>query len=203
MVKPPEMTDLRKAAEMALDWMERYESNNPIFEITEPIQALRQALANEALDRMVAENERLGLYEDGPAVKSYCGGKPNYCTPEETFGEKQMKIVINVDYGGFGLSEEATRMYLTKTGQVWEEEVRQPSGMTLFWLDKANEKLFWDSEIPRNDPILVEIVEALKSQKASSPYASLKVVEIPEGVNWYIVEHDGMEHIAERHQVWK
>ncbi len=27
------MTDIRKAAEMALDWMERYESNNPIFEI--------------------------------------------------------------------------------------------------------------------------------------------------------------------------
>ena len=38
------MSDLRKAAEMALDWMERYESNNPIFEITEPIQALRQAI---------------------------------------------------------------------------------------------------------------------------------------------------------------
>ena len=49
-----------------------------------PQEAIRQALAHEALDRMVAENQRLGLYDDGPAVKTYAGGKPNYCTPEVT-----------------------------------------------------------------------------------------------------------------------
>ena len=49
-----------------------------------PVEAIRQALAHEALDRMVAENQRLGLYDDGPAVKTYAGGKPNYCTPEVT-----------------------------------------------------------------------------------------------------------------------
>jgi hypothetical protein len=43
-----------------------------------------KALAHEALDEMVAENQRLGFYDDGPAVKTYAGGKPNYCTPEET-----------------------------------------------------------------------------------------------------------------------
>jgi hypothetical protein len=31
---------------------------------------LRKALAQEALDEMVAENQRLGLYDDGPAVKT-------------------------------------------------------------------------------------------------------------------------------------
>ncbi len=113
-----------------------------------------------------------------------------------------MKIVINRDFGGFGLSDEAIRMYLTRTNQVWEEEVRQPSGMTLFWLDKANDKLFWDGDINRNDPILVEIVEALKPKKASGQYASLKVVEIPENVVWEIKENDGMEHIAEVHRTW-
>jgi len=30
----------------------------------------RQALAHEAMDRMVAENQRLGLYDDGPTVKT-------------------------------------------------------------------------------------------------------------------------------------
>jgi hypothetical protein len=29
-----------------------------------PVEALRKALAHEALDRMVAENQRLGLYDD-------------------------------------------------------------------------------------------------------------------------------------------
>ena len=43
------MTDaLRKAAEMALDWMERYQTSRPIFVIAEPIKALRQALAESA-----------------------------------------------------------------------------------------------------------------------------------------------------------
>jgi len=60
------MTDLRKAAELALEALE------DVFDLknkdVEAIQALRQALAQT----------------EKPPVKSYCGGKPNYCTPEET-----------------------------------------------------------------------------------------------------------------------
>ena len=37
--------------------------------------------AHEALDEMVAENQRLGLYDDGPAVKTYCTPE---VTPEAT-----------------------------------------------------------------------------------------------------------------------
>jgi hypothetical protein len=69
------MNDLRQAAEMALNYFEDARG----LEDTEVAikEALRQALAEEALDRMVAENQRLGLYDDGPAVKTYC-------TPEVT-----------------------------------------------------------------------------------------------------------------------
>jgi len=56
------MTDLRKAAEMALEALEEQ------WEEHEAIDALRQALAQT----------------EKPPVKSYCGGKPNYCTPEVT-----------------------------------------------------------------------------------------------------------------------
>ena len=56
------MNDLRKAAEMALGALD---SDNPDIQLRAAI-ALRQAL------------------EDRPLVKTYCGGKPNYCTPEET-----------------------------------------------------------------------------------------------------------------------
>jgi len=81
------MTDLRKAAEMALEYFEdAYGLEDTEVAIKE---ALRQALAHKALDRMVAENERLGLYEDGPAVKTYCGGKPNYCTPVDAVSISQ------------------------------------------------------------------------------------------------------------------
>ena len=57
------MTDLREAAEMALEALEDIFGKEK--KDVGAINALRQAL------------------DDKPAVKSYCGGKPNYCTPEE------------------------------------------------------------------------------------------------------------------------
>jgi hypothetical protein len=66
------MTDLRKAAEMALEFVSwftsDYHSIRPMHKAQEIAEALRQALAQE---------------EKSP-VKSNCGGKPNYCTPEVT-----------------------------------------------------------------------------------------------------------------------
>jgi hypothetical protein len=61
------MTDLRKAAEMALEALMQKGEHHP--KVYQAAEALRQALAHEALDRMVAENERLGLYEDEPPTK--------------------------------------------------------------------------------------------------------------------------------------
>ena len=70
--------NLRQAAEALLNHWEAGEYKNCTGYMAGHIRVLREALAHEALDRMVAENQRFGLYEDGPAVK------PNYCTPEET-----------------------------------------------------------------------------------------------------------------------
>ena len=56
------MNDLRRAAEVALQYFEdAYGLEDEEVVIKE---ALRQALAHEALDKMVAENQRLGLYDD-------------------------------------------------------------------------------------------------------------------------------------------
>ena len=90
-----------------------------------------------------------------------------------------MKVVINSDYGGFGLSDEALELYANKKGK------------------SADDIYFFD--ISRDDPDLIEIVEHL-GQKANDSYAQLKIVEIPDGVNWYIAEYDGLEHVAERHR---
>lgn len=66
------MTDLRKAAEMALEFVEWFASDDhsirPKHKAPKIAEALRQALAQE----------------EKPPVKSYCVGKPNYCTPEVT-----------------------------------------------------------------------------------------------------------------------
>lgn len=53
----------------------------------------------------------------------------------------------------------------------------------------------------RDDPNLVKVVEEL-GEKADGRCAHLKIVEIPDGVDWIIEEYDGMEHIAEVHRTW-
>ena len=56
------MKDLRKAAEQAIEAI----MHGGVKEQAAAVYELRQALAQE----------------EKPPVKSYCGGKPNYCTPD-------------------------------------------------------------------------------------------------------------------------
>jgi len=90
-----------------------------------------------------------------------------------------MKIVINACYGGFGLSKEALALFNERTGTVITHE----------------------RDIERNNPILVEIVEQL-GEAADGEFAELKVVEIPDDVQWQIEEYDGNEWVAEKHRTW-
>jgi hypothetical protein len=90
------------------------------------------------------------------------------------------KIVINICHGGFGLSETAELRYLELTGQPISE---------------------YRWEIKRDDPVLVKVVEELGEQ-ANTRYSNLKVVEIPDEVEWSIHEYDGVEWVAEAHRTW-
>jgi hypothetical protein len=90
-----------------------------------------------------------------------------------------MKVVINTCYGKFGLSEKAKKLYCERTGI---------------------EKIYnW--EIERNDPVLVQVVEEL-GEEADGDYGQLKVVDIPEDVQWDINDYDGKEWVAEVHRTW-
>lgn len=91
------------------------------------------------------------------------------------------KIVINEEYGGFGLSDKAWKLYCENTGKDPEKD--------------------WAGEIPRDDAVLIEIVETL-GKESWDDYAKLKIVEIPEDVQWEIQEYDGREWIAEVHRRW-
>ncbi len=112
------MNDLRKAAEMALEaLMQRGEHHPKVYQAAE---ALRQAL------------------DDKPAVKTYAGGKPNYCTPnvdavnmtqdrvdEMAKGEHEPvawvqpngEIVVRTDYGG--------RLYYSEQNVYTAQKVAQ------------------------------------------------------------------------------
>lgn len=95
-----------------------------------------------------------------------------------------MKVVINRCFGGFGLSKEAYEFL----GLEWD-------GCGSYPKNEEGEK------ISRNDVRLVECVEKL-GKKAAGFDAELKVVEIPDDVEYEIDEYDGQETIHEKHRMW-
>jgi hypothetical protein len=110
-----------------------------------------------------------------------------------------MKVVINSDYGGFGISDEAMELYLTRKGLPF---VKRPWRNGFLFGDPIDDQhCFFESDFDRNDPILVQVVEKL-GKKANGQYASLRIVEIPDDVEWVLHEYDGIESIHEKHRVW-
>ena len=99
-----------------------------------------------------------------------------------TENDKMQKIVINADHGGFGLSD---------AGMLRYAEIKK--------IEDVNTIHIYD--ICRDDPVLVQVVEEL-GKKSFDRYAKLRVVEIPEGVSWFIEEYDGLEHVSEKHRTW-
>jgi len=57
-------------------------------------------------------------------------------------------------------------------------------------------------DIPRNDPLLLRVVKELGAKEASGGCALLKIITIPDDVEWEIEEYDGLEHVAEKHRTW-
>ena len=53
----------------------------------------------------------------------------------------------------------------------------------------------------RTDPLLIKVIEEL-GDEASGSCAELRIVEIPDGIDYEIDEYDGLEHIAEVHRTW-
>jgi len=92
------------------------------------------------------------------------------------------KVVINRCYGGFGLSDTAEALYCAYANKNPDE--------------------FSRSDIPRDCPILLQVIEQLGIDECHGKYASLKIVEIPDDVEWVIEDYDGKELVAEAHRTW-
>lgn len=57
------------------------------------------------------------------------------------------------------------------------------------------------SALDRADPNLVKVVKEL-GKKANGKFADLKIVTIPDGVDFEIDKYDGLESIHEKHRSW-
>ena len=138
-----------------------------------------------------------------------------------------MKIAINKCYGGFSLSHEAEMEVARRKGIELYPFInkRRKDGsldfhkfepylgekeLLIFYATKPLEKDGTYKEdsyysggrnLERNDPILIQVIEDM-GEKASGRCAQLKIVEIPDDVEWEIDEYDGMESVSEKHNTW-
>jgi hypothetical protein len=102
-----------------------------------------------------------------------------------------MKIVINRCFGGFGLSHAAQKLY-------YELQNSDPGE----WLERFDSyEHFEPWNIERTNPCLIQVVETL-GELSWGRHSQLKVVTIPDDVNWFIHDYDGIETIHEQHRHW-
>lgn len=108
-----------------------------------------------------------------------------------------MKVVINRCYGGFSISKEAAQLMASMGCRQAQAELDRSDD---FWYGYGYAKGF-DNGYSRIDEHLIYAVETL-GVKANGCSAELVVVEIPDGIKWYIQDYDGMESIEEEHRSW-
>jgi len=134
------------------------------------------SLSDEAYEKLI---------EWGVPVKAYTKEPRNTKTglydvkPKENEGE----IIFDRKLGTIGETSESENklelLSLDFLGRYWET-----------WIDDN-----------RTHPLLIRVVKELK-KKANGRCAELKIVEIPDGVEYEIDEYDGLESIHEKHRSW-
>ena len=95
-----------------------------------------------------------------------------------------MQVVINYS-GTFSISSEAVEFIRKKIKNKEDKKQINP----------------YSFDHDRSNYLLIEAVKKLK-KKANGIDADLRIVEIPDDVQWHIAEYDGYEHVAEDHRTW-
>lgn len=138
-----------------------------------------------------------------------------------------MKIVINRCYGGFSLSNKAVSRLAELNGKKAYHFNRDYTNKKTTYIPIKNEddksmfadtfsvpnpndfteKELWDKYYitcrpdDRTDRLLIQVIEEL-GKDANGSCAKLEVIEIPDGVEYYIDDYDGIENIHESHRSW-
>lgn len=137
------------------------------------------------------------------------------------------KVILNKCYGGFCVSKEAYELYAKKKGLdlfCYELDIKdirhhiykytkEDNGLFInfFTKDFGNNVEITDEDYKkynlyldtrhREDPILIEVIEEL-GKKANGRCGKLKIVEIPDGLDYVIDDYDGIETLHQRVQEW-
>ena len=106
-----------------------------------------------------------------------------------------MKIVINNCFGGFTISRKCAEFMASKGHKQAKAELEEDNFYGYGYVKG------FDGGYSRTDPILVEAIETL-GEEANGSCSELKVIEIPDDIEYYIHDYDGMETVHEKHQSW-
>jgi aminopeptidase N len=96
-----------------------------------------------------------------------------------------MQVVINTSYSNFAISPDAISLIRKKI-----KNSKAKSQINAYAFDND-----------RSHPLLVEAVQKLGA-KANGLYTTLKIVEIPDDVEWRVDAINGKEVIREKHRMW-
>lgn len=132
-----------------------------------------------------------------------------------------MKIAINRCYGEFSLSPQALKywmklknkpcyffVYSYKEKKYKPIKIKKfnPSNWTAYTVknpkNMGDEINYIDKySIDRTDNELIQTIDKL-GDKANGDSAKLKVIEIPDDIEWEIDNHDGIEMVREKTRCW-
>lgn len=101
-----------------------------------------------------------------------------------------MKIAVNRCFGGFSLTEAV----FNELGIKWD------SYGFLRNEDLGIKSDNWDAY--RADPRLIAAIERVGEDASSGSCSMVRIVEIPDGIEWEIHEYDGQESVHEKHRSW-
>lgn len=118
------------------------------------------------------------------------------------------KILINSRAGGFDLSNDAIKAYLDAKGIKYTiQKDLMFNEPILIYYDENGDRITFDAVyygLIRDDETLISVVEELGPEKASGASAALKIVEIPDDVEWDIgISDSGAEWVYEKHRTWE
>lgn len=114
------------------------------------------------------------------------------------------KIAINTCAGDFQLSDEAAEMLIAR-GCKYINRTEGSKYVIYKYDDEYEDVDMWNYRRveARSDPILIEVIEELGADRASSS-GNIKIFEVPDDIEVHI-EHFtyGWERIAEKHRKWE
>lgn len=135
------------------------------------------------------------------------------------------KVILNKCFGGFGVSKEAYELYAKKKGidvfhytqknlkneiytyatddnRSFDFHFTKDFGDNVYISNEDFKKYFLNlDENFREDKTLIEVVEEL-GEKANTFYSNLKIVEIPDDLDYVIDNYDGIETLHQKVQEW-